>query len=42
MKQIVHHVLHPGGVGLTGALGMAVSGSKAGGVRLTGVGVVAR
>jgi hypothetical protein len=28
MKQIVHHVLHPGGVRLTGALGMAVLGLR--------------
>jgi hypothetical protein len=41
MKQIVHHLLHPGGVGLTAAAGMVRRGG-AGGVRLTGVGVIAQ
>jgi hypothetical protein len=33
MKQIVHHILHPGSVELMGVLGMAASRSKANGVR---------
>jgi hypothetical protein len=43
MKQIVHHVPHPGSVGLTEASGTAASGTVrhggAGGVELMGVGV---